>query len=151
MNQPIEGSVTAWAVALGIHRDALKRRLFEAGIKFEAREDLTAKEVFDSFTGDKDKAMARKLNADADARERDNRKEAGELFELPAIEKKLWMDFLQPARLLGEQMAEQIAGLCNPQEPDTAKKVLHQWWEKFKTSLKMEKPPEQCDPKTPNS
>jgi len=132
----ISATMTRWAVNLGMHRDALKRRLVESGIPFGDATELTAADVFKASHGDKEKALTRKLNADADDQERKNKVADGELLQLPAIEKKLWQDLLQPLRLEIEQMSEQLAGMCNPESPEVAKGVLRNWTESLKLKLK---------------
>lgn len=120
----------------GWARETLVRRLRENGVKVEAYEDIDAADILKAICGDKDAAMTRKLNADADSKERDNRKKAGELFELPAIEKMIWTDYMQPLRLDLEQMPKIYSGLCNPQEPEVAEKVLTQFVERLKLKIK---------------
>lgn len=134
----ITGTIQAWSIALNLDPSTIKRKLTVAEIKFEAGSPISALHIFKALTeeSEKDKAMTRKLNAEAQARERDNRKEDGELFELPAIERKLWTDLLQPLQQELNQMPNGLAGLCNPQEPEVPKKVLTQWVEKTKLIIK---------------
>lgn len=139
VNHHISGNIATWAKALGIHRDALTRRLNRSDVKFGAGDLIPARDVYKALSGDKDAAMVRKLQAEAEAQERDNRKEDGELLESAAIEKKLWQDLLQPLRTEIEQMPKTYAAMANPQDPETARKVLEQWVEKTKQGLKERK------------
>lgn len=135
-NPQITASLSSWATNLGVNREALKRRLNEHGIVYGDATQLTAAQIFKAMVGDKDAAMTKKLLAEASERERKNREAEGELFELPAIEKKLWNDLLQPLRQSLEQAPEQLAGLCNPADPDVAKTVLRRFVEDLKLKLK---------------
>lgn len=135
----IAHTLSTWAVNLGVHRDSLKRRLNEQQIAYGEATELTAAQIYKAMVGDKDAAMTKKLLAESARIEREEREAMGELFELDKIEKSLWIDYLQPMKLEGEQMPEQLCGLCNPNDPEVSKKVLRQWWEKFKLSIRDKK------------
>jgi len=132
----ISATMTRWAVNLGMHRDALKRRLVESGIPFGDATELTAADVFKACYGDKERSITRLNLAKAEEQERENKVAEGQLLELPQIEKKLWVDLLSPLRLLIEQMPESLAGMCNPESPEVAKNVLRTWTESTKLQLK---------------
>jgi hypothetical protein len=132
----ISATLHSWATSLGIHREALTLRLNRANIKFVTGTEIDAKDVFTAMTGDKDAAMTRKLTAEAEREERENRVAAGELLDCAAIEKKLWSEMLQPLRTLLEQQANECAANCNPQNPEVAKAVLTQWLERAKLAIK---------------
>ena len=74
----ITGTIHEWANSIGIARETLETALSRAGIVTQPREQVPASSVFKSMTGDRDAAMTRKLNAEAESKERENRMEAGE-------------------------------------------------------------------------
>jgi hypothetical protein len=135
----IAATLTAWAASLGLDRLTLRNRLGKAGIEIKADEPIIAQHIYAAITGDKEAAMTRKLTAEAEEKERDNRVAAGELLDAAAIEKKLWTDLLQPLRTLMEQQANDCAANCNPQHPEVAKAVLTQWLERAKLTIKKSK------------
>jgi len=132
----ISASIGAWASALGKDPKTIQLRLKKREYRFEPHDKIPAQEIFKALMSDKDEALARIAAADADAKERENRVADGELMELPTIEKALWFDLLAPLRLELEQLPQIYAGLCNPQDPQTAEKVLRQFVEKLKVNLK---------------
>ena len=77
----ITGTITAWALSIGITRETLVRALVAAGMNSKPKK-LSAREVFNALTGDKEAAMTRKLNAEAEAKERENRIAAGEVIDV---------------------------------------------------------------------
>ena len=60
-DQQITASLNAWSVNLGIHRDALTRRLHDARIKWETGDDISATDIFAAMTSQKDEAAAQTL------------------------------------------------------------------------------------------
>jgi len=133
----ISSTLFDWSMNLGIDSTTLKRRLNEQSIDYDPA-SLSAQQVFKAMYGDKEAAMTKKLLAESAKVERENRVADGELLELPAIEKKLWVDLLAPLRLQLEQLPEQLAGICNPESPDVAKGALRNFVEDVKLKLKGE-------------
>lgn len=135
-SETISATLTAWSASLGLDRTTLRNRLGKAGIEIKPDEPIIAQHIYAAITGDKDAAMTRKLTAEAESKERENREKAGELLDSAAIEKKLWSDFLAGLKAEVEQLPRTYATLCNPQDPETARKMLEQWVEKVKAQLK---------------
>ena len=135
---PISASIHAWSKALKVHPTQLERMLKRAEVEYETKQGLTAEQFIEAvtFRSEKDAAVARKANADAEAQEMENAKTRKELMDLAQIEKLLWNDCLGPLRTELEQMPKSLAGLCNPDEPEVAEKTLLQWVEKTKTNIK---------------
>lgn len=75
-------TVWTWGKALAISQEKLNRGLTAIGIHPGRGEKITAVDIFKSLYGDKDAALARKANADAEAVERKNREAAGELIDV---------------------------------------------------------------------
>lgn len=80
----IKATLHAWAESVGVTRETLKRALSNAGIARE--KEITAQEIITALTGDKEAAMTRKLNAEAEAKERENRLAAGEIVTIEEAE-----------------------------------------------------------------
>lgn len=133
----IEATISAWASAYNCTFDTFEMMLQRAGIKHKSGELLSAQDVFQavSFRSEKDEAIARAANAKAEEQEMENAVRRKELMELSGIEKKIWNDLLAPLRTELEQMPKSLCSLCNPEEPEVAEKVLHQWVEKTKTNI----------------
>lgn len=68
-----------WARELGTTRETLGKKLIQNGFQLQDREKISAKDIWLAMACDKEAAMTRKLNAEAEAKERENRKEAGEI------------------------------------------------------------------------
>ena len=60
----------------------------------------------------------------------------GELVNLATVEKLVWEKTLLPLKQAIEIMPEAQATLVNPQNPDHAKKILREWWEKTKQGFR---------------
>ncbi len=133
----ILASIGAWSQAFGVQQAQFQVMLRRAGIEFKAHHDLSAQDVFKAttFRSEKDEAIARAANAKAEEQEMENAVRRKELMELSGIEKKIWNDLLAPLRTEMEQMPKSLCSLCNPEEPEVAEKVLHQWVEKTKTNI----------------
>jgi hypothetical protein len=124
------------AVEFGASRETLARGLKANDLDVKAGQEFTTKQIFKALAGDFKFERTRRERAEADAKERENRVATGELFDLAAIEKRLWTDFLAPLKHECEIMPDQYCALCNPADPATAKKVLVQWVETLKVKLK---------------
>lgn len=134
----IIGSISAWAKSFGCQQAQFELMLRRAGVEFKAGVKLSAVDVFKAttFRSEKDEAVARQANAKAEEQEMINAERRKELMELAQIEKIVWGDVLAPLRLELEQMPKSLCGLCNPEEPETAEKILQQWVEKTKLNIK---------------
>jgi len=77
----ISNNLHAWATSLGITRETIQRALSAAGIKYSGGK-IAARDVFTALTGDKEAAMTRKLNAEAEAKERENRIAEGDTIPM---------------------------------------------------------------------
>ena len=133
----ILASLNAWATAFGTDSNHFASMLQRAGITFQPMVDINAVDVFKAITfrSEKDEAIARLSNAKAEREEMDNKKARGELMELVQIERTIWNDLLGPLRQELEQMPKNLSGLCNPEKPETAQKVLADWVEATKERL----------------
>src|SRR5579872_6539108 len=135
-NPTLSFSAHQWYLALNLHPDTFARKMAEAGVKYEVHGLISALDVHRAMNNEKDRAIARKNTADAISKEISNSEKLGTLFNLPACEKILWNDLLGPLRQEIEQMPQLCSALCNPQDPPTAQKVLEQWKERVKQTLK---------------
>ena len=135
----IRATLTAWSKNLAISREALTRRLHDALVDWESSETLTAAQVYRAMLSDKDAALTRKALAEADRIEREEKEARKELVNLAEVEKVVWQDCLMPLRTELEQMPRSLCAMCNPQDQDTAQKVLEQWVEKVKANIREKK------------
>ncbi len=134
----IFAKLNAWSNALGVDFAVLQKMLTRAEIEYKSGDLISAQKIFQALTfrNEKDEAIARQANAKAEEQEMINAERRKELMELSQIEKIIWNDLLGPLRLELEQMPKSLCGMCNPEEPDVAQKVLEQWVEKTKSNLK---------------
>ena len=75
----IESTIHGWSEAIGIARETLVNALVKGGNNLQPGEKIPARMVFDAITGNKEAAATRKLLAEAEAQERENRMENGEI------------------------------------------------------------------------
>jgi len=137
----IKGALTAWATAYGCDVTHFQSILQRAGVKYTVGVDLEAVDVFKAITfrSEKDEAIARQANAKAEEQEMINAERRKELMELSQIERIVWNDCLAPLRLEMEQMPKSLSALCNPEDPETAQKVLGEWVERTKINIQQKK------------
>ncbi len=133
----ISHTLQAWATAYGIERRTLETRLVRNGAKILGKNELyEAKEVFNAMYSDKEAAQTRKAMAEAEAQERENRIAEGELANLPAIEKIVWLEGLLPTKLALNSMPASLAAQCNPDNPSLAREVLQNWVRSMLSSIR---------------
>ena len=96
----ITASIKAWADALDMDSSTIKKRMNRADIPFEPHVPISAKDIFRAMMAESDKeiAMTRKLNAEADKTERENLVAQKELYHLNEVEKLVWQEILFPLR-----------------------------------------------------
>ena len=92
----IEGTANAWAESLGIDAQAVRIRLVKSGVDVQPRVKISAREVFRAMSGDKEAAAARKMLAEAEKLEREERVALGKLCQWEAIEKFLNERLISP-------------------------------------------------------
>ena len=88
-----------------------------------------------TFRSEKDEAIARQANAKAEEQEMENAERRKELMELNQIERIIWTDCLAPLRQELEQMPKSLSALCNPEDSETALRVLEQWVDRVKLNI----------------
>jgi hypothetical protein len=88
-NKTVQASLTSWSRALGIDRQQLQRALARSGTPVETRDTISARDIFNALTGDKEAAMTRKLLAEAEEKERDNRIATGDILTAEDADQKL--------------------------------------------------------------
>lgn len=143
---PIIASYKSWAQAYGVDLAHLARMLQRAGIEYKPGVTgnpgmLDAIDFIKAITfrSEKDEAIARQANAKAEEQEMINAERRKELMELAQIERIIWNDLLAPLRQEIEQMPKSLAAMCNPDDSETALKVLEQWTDRLKVNLQEEK------------
>lgn len=94
--QALLAPLDTWATQLGKERRTLARMLARAGYVVKHGEKLGAAVVFNAIVGEIDHEKIRNLKADADAKERAAKIEAGELVTWSDLEKMLNEKFILP-------------------------------------------------------
>lgn len=117
-------SINKAATEFGVSRETVTRGLRANNTTVKAGEEFTTKQIFAALAGDFKYERTRRERAEADKTERENRVANGELLDRAAIEKKVWTDMLAPIRQEMLNLPGQVATLCNPADPETARKVL---------------------------
>ncbi len=80
--EPLKATIHIWSNTIGIDRKTLTQALARSGKAVKDGEKIGAREVFEAITGDKEAAMTRKLNAEAECKERENRLAVGEIVTI---------------------------------------------------------------------
>lgn len=139
--EQIKATFSAWADSCGLTVENLKQKFTRCGLEWKTGVMVPACQVIQAITfrNEKDEAIARQANAKAEEQEMINAERRKELMELAQIEKIVWNDLLAPLRLELEQMPKSLCGMCNPEEPEVAQKVLGEWVEKTKLNIKPKK------------
>jgi hypothetical protein len=96
------------------------------------------RDIVRAIHGDKEQAMARKLQLECMRIEREEAEARRELVRIPEMEKLFWEQGLMPTRQALEQMPQIVAPLCT--SPEAAAKALREWLENFKKHLVFHKP-----------
>jgi hypothetical protein len=76
----ISNTLYEWAKCLRTTRETLGKKLESNGVRLTPKQKIPALDIFNAITGDKEAAMTRKLMAEAEEKERDNRIAAGEII-----------------------------------------------------------------------
>ena len=136
--EQIKATFSAWADSCGLTVENLKQKFTRSGLEWKTGIMVPACQVIQAITfrNEKDEAIARQANARAEEQEMLNAERRKELMKLAEIERVVWADLLGPLRLEMEQMPASLCGLCNPEDPETSKKVLQEWVEKTKQNIK---------------
>ena len=85
----VSATLTMWSKSLGVDRQQIQRALTRNGVMTSDREEIQARDIFNAMTGDKEAAMTRKLLAEAEEKERDNRMASGEILTAEEADAKL--------------------------------------------------------------
>jgi len=133
----IVATINAWAIAYGTDSNHMASILQRAGITYEPGSMVQAADIFKAITfrSEKDEAIARQANAKAEEQEMENAERRKELMELNQIERIIWTDCLAPLRQELEQMPKSLSALCNPEDSETALRVLEQWVDRVKLNI----------------
>lgn len=76
----IQHTLYEWSREIGKSRETIARALEQNGVKITPKSKIRGRDVFRAETGDKEAAMTRKLIAEAEEKERENRKAEGEIL-----------------------------------------------------------------------
>lgn len=126
----ISASLQAWATALGMERRTLESRLTRA--EYQAPKQggkIPARVIYVALVGDKEAEQVRALKLDNEERERNAKRETGELFPLADLEAWLSQHYLVPMSNVFAGMAAAIDTRCNSQDPAQARRAIEDYVE----------------------
>lgn len=124
----ISHSLQAWATALGVERRTLEVRIVKAGFRVPKKTGtLSAARVFHSMLGEADVEKRRLAAAQATKIERENAAAAGELVAMVEVEKLLTELVVLPLRQALLAAPTTLDTLCNPADPEMARRAIQQW------------------------
>jgi len=132
-------TVNGWAVELAIDQQTIQRRLTQAGTPPQPLVLYSARTVFNALYGDKEAMQMRKTTAETEALERENLKEEGLLVDIVEADKKMWSEILLPVKTELDLIADKLAALVNPENPDAAHKILTEWSDQVKKQINEKK------------
>lgn len=128
----VAATVWTWAKALNVSEDKIGQRLSGKGIHPARGEKIPAIQVFGALNDDKDQALIRKANAEAEAIERKN-KIANETFIDVEKASEIFGAKLQAIiERIDAQAAMLDAQLARETNPLTVRKILTQYNEQTK-------------------
>mgnify|MGYP001545184678 CR=1 FL=1 len=131
-------TVNGWAVELAIDQQTIQRRLTLAGTKPVGGVLYDARTIFSAIHGEKDVLLNRKRVAEAEALERENLEAEGILVNIEEADKRIWNEILMPVNVELELVADKLAALVNPSDPERAHKVLNDWSEQGRKQINNE-------------
>lgn len=129
----LTATLDTWSKAIGVDERTLKIRLTKAGVKVEPFGQLTARQIIKAMTGEKDAAVIRKLTAEAEKTEMQNKIRDGQLIELATADRELWFNLYLPFKQALEAMPNEVSPLCV--SPDAARAALTQHLENIKSKI----------------
>jgi len=132
-------TVNGWAVELAIDQQTIQRRLTIAGTPPQPLVLYSARTVFNALYGDKEAMQMRKTTAETEALERENLKEEGLLVDISEADKRMWSEILLPVKTELDLIADKLAALVNPENPDAAHKILTEWSDQVKKQINEKK------------
>ena len=127
-------TINAWSKALGISERTLAIKLTKSGHSIRGRE-VSAKQILDALTGEKDASLIRLNDAKSTALEQKQKIKDGLLVELPTAERILWAELLGPLKQELDAMPQKLAPMVNPDSAQSAQKILFAWVEDTKKKL----------------
>ncbi len=116
----------AWSRELGMSRETLAKRLRATDLHLKRNQLITARQIFNAWTGGKDEAQAREANARAELLEYKLRFQTGEIITYAEVE-KMFGEVLLPCRQRLLAMPSECAHTANPTDPAHAQAALQDW------------------------
>jgi hypothetical protein len=115
-----------WARELGVDAITLSKRLTREGLAVGPGETYDTCTIFRSWVGNRDEALARRANAEAELTELQAAEKRGEVMDRPTAE-GLIRSWLLPVRELLVACPEELAARLNPSDPEHARVHLIEW------------------------
>jgi len=85
MTHPLKWTLLAAQKEFGAHRDTLKAKLIQAGVKPDADDTYSTKQILIALQGDYAAEKLRKVKEEADKLELENRRRRGELLDAAEV------------------------------------------------------------------
>jgi len=133
-------TVNGWAVELAIDQQTIQRRLTKYGMPPKPLVLYSARDVFAAIHGDREAMLLRKATAEAEQLERENLEAEKILVNVAELEPRVWGEILLPIKVEVDLVADKLAALVNPENPDAAHKILTEWSEQVIKQINEKKP-----------
>jgi hypothetical protein len=117
-------------------RETLTRGLRANGHEVAKGNAFTTLQIHSALAGDLKFERVRRERAQADKLEMQNKIRDGQLVELPVAERELYFNLWLPIKQQLDLMPEQLAALCNPESPETARLVIFTHVEQIKSQMR---------------
>jgi hypothetical protein len=122
----LAGTIYNWSIELDFAHATLTKRLRLAGIQFKKGQKIPARHIFAALTGGYDMSRARIMMARARMLELKLAQMERDLIPWVEVEKTISTTAMSVRHRLDSLPAE-AAYLCNPSDPEHARKVLEEW------------------------
>ena len=129
-------TITRWAKILGFDPKTIAQRMRDVGHEISKNSLYGARAVITSVYGDEQQERLRGIQLDNAEKERDQKRDDGELIDRALAEKQISELFTLPISQALTSMPATLAALVNPGDPDLARGVLDRWVEETKKQIR---------------
>lgn len=140
-SEDLKATIYAYAAACGRDQETVLKKIRKMfGAQYKAGDLIPLGDFLRAMMGDRDEAMAHKLETDARLNELEIAKEEGRLHERAEIERTVWLNILLPLRTELELMPVKLAALIDAEQPERVRAILDEWKETTKKQIRGEPP-----------
>lgn len=127
----IAHSLQSWATAAGMDRRTLETRLIKAGYRTPEKKGgkIPFRKILVALVGDKEAETVRNLKLEADRKEREEAEASGKLFPMGELDEWINNNYVVPMANILSSAPTTLDTRCNPEHPETARKVIEDWVE----------------------